>query len=480
VLKRGLVAVLVLAALGLGKRQPVQAAPPVSDQALQAYVAHLSLQRQLGQLFIAYAPANAKAAKQAVAKYHLGGLVLFGVDFAHGNAATKRRIASYQHASTVPLLIATDQEGGSVSRLSGSPNYANRPWLSPQEAYYRGGMPGVLREAAQMQAALQRVGVNWNFAPLADVAPDPKSYIYTRTMGLGYQGTAAYIRQVVPVMQTGKVAATLKHFPGYGDDGNTHTGFAADDRPLTQLTQADLLPFEAGIKQHVAAIMVTHIMLPALDAAYPASLSHKVVTGLLRQKLHYSGIIITDGLEMAAITDFAKAHHLNADVAAVQAGNDCLLNDDYATGIPALAKAVQIGKLSRQQVAASVLRVLKLKRQLGLLDSKQFPPAQVRVTKHQEARRSVVVSGQVYAAKARRVQAVVAGKTVASAPLKADGRYRLRVAKTTAVQHVRLQASGAAVAKLKVAAKPAWWPYVAGALGSVAVLLAAVWWRLRR
>ncbi len=467
-------------AITLRTSQPVHAAAQISDTALKTAVAHMSLRRQLGQLFIAYAPAQPKAAEALVAKYHVGGLVLFGVDFQQGSAATKKRIAGYQKASEIPLLIATDQEGGSVSRLSGSPNYAGKPWQSPQEAYYRGGMPQVLQVAQAMQKALHQVGVNWNFAPLADVAPDPHSYIYDRTMGLGYQGTAAYIHQVIPKMQQNQVAATLKHFPGYGDVGNTHTDFAADDRSLAQLADQDLLPFKAGIRQGVDAIMVTHIMLTALDDHYPASLSRRVVTGLLRHQLNYHGVIITDGLEMDAITDFAQAQHLNADVAALKAGNDCLLNDDYATGIPALAKAVNKGEISRQQVAASVLRVLQLKRKLGLLSASQFPPAQVRIQKHYRTAKQVTVQGQVYAAHPKRLQAVVAGHTVASTKLDQAGRFRLRLQPTNAVQTVRLQAAGAAAAKLTIPARPAIWPKAVAALVAVVIVIGGRFWLIRR
>ncbi|WP_390410028.1 glycoside hydrolase family 3 protein [Lacticaseibacillus jixiensis] len=501
--KWALVAAIAAGVVG-ASTQKVQAVgeTKISDAQLKAYIDGMSEDEQIGQLFISRTPQSPQQGRQAVAKYHLGGLVLFGTDFEAGSAEQlKQTVQSYQAQAKVPLLIATDQEGGTVSRLSSSPSYANSTFPSPQEAYQAGGMSSVLYQAELAAQDLHYIGVNWNFAPIADVAKDPNNYIYDRTFGKSYKETAEYIKQVVPAMQSQGVGATLKHFPGYGAAGDTHTGFAKTTTAYDTLAAQDLLPFKAGIDAGVDGIMVTHIVMTAIDNKYPASLSHKVITGVLRKKLGYKGVIITDGLEMGAIGQFKKANHIpSIDVLALQAGDDALLAEDYATGVPAIKKALAEHKLSHAQIKAADLHLLQLKNKLGLLEASAFikPNLAVAAT---NTTKSATIAGALQDPSVKagtKLLAQVAGHTVASAVLAQDGKFSFDVPLKAKPQRVvvrvaklhktlSLPAKGNHQTKKAVAAaKPSGhslkdsWPLMVVIGGVVIVLFGIVLLRRRR
>ncbi|WP_164509844.1 glycoside hydrolase family 3 N-terminal domain-containing protein [Lacticaseibacillus porcinae] len=429
--------------------QPVAAVgrDHITTADLKAKISQLSTDEQIGQLFISRAPATPEQVKSDVAKYHLGGLVLFGSDFQAGSAESlKQTVASYQAAAKVPLLVATDQEGGTVSRLSDSPSYQNTNWSSPQDAFAAGGMSNVLAQAKLTAETLKYVGVNWNFAPIADVAEDSSNYIYDRTFGQGYQSTAEYIKKVVPVMQKQGVGATLKHFPGYGAAGDTHTGFAKITTPYAELEKKDLLPFKAGIDAGVDGIMVTHIVMEAIDNTYPASLSHKVITGVLRKQLGYRGVIITDGLGMGAIGQFKAAHNIpSIDVLALQAGDDAVLATDYATAVPAIKAALQNHQLTTKQITTADLHLFQLKNKLGLLKPADYitPKLALSQYRQQQAKVTANVAVTMPSAKANTKLKVYAHhQLVDQVKLPKSGRVAIEVKRTSKVQPLTFKVAG--------------------------------------
>lgn len=241
-----------------------------------------------------------------IKKYNLRGIVLFGEDFSNQNVdSMKQKYVKFQDVSKYGLFIATDQEGGTVSRLSTSPQLTNgRSFLSPQEIYKQSGITGVVKEYSSVAKVLQSLGINWNFAPVADVSNNSSSFIYDRTLGQNYKLTAQYVSKVVPAIQKQQVAATLKHFPGYGSSGDTHTGFASDERSAAEVKKNDFLPFKAGIKAKADSALVGHVVVNNFDASKPASVS-KPVHEILRKELKFKGVIITDDIGMGALTNFA-------------------------------------------------------------------------------------------------------------------------------------------------------------------------------
>ncbi|WP_203626128.1 glycoside hydrolase family 3 protein [Lacticaseibacillus mingshuiensis] len=461
--KMGTAALAAAVMLGTGATQPVQAVslPKVDTATLDRYIDRMSLDEKIGQLFISRTPASVAQAQNDVAQYHLGGLILFGTDFSGQTVSSMQaKLAGFQAASKLPLLIATDQEGGTVSRLSDSAAIsAGRSFPSPQQSNAAGGTAAVVKAAEASAQLLKTLGVNWNFAPVADVSSDPNSFIYARTMGMSYADTANVISQVVPAIQNQGVAASLKHFPGYGSAIDTHTQFATVDRPLATLKAEDLVPFQAGINAGVDSVMVTHIVMSAIDPDYPASLSAKVVK-LLRGDLHFDGVIITDDLAMGAIKQFATAHHLSTpDVLAVQAGNDGVMADDYATGIPAIKAAVANGSITMTQLDSAVRHILQLKVKLGLVTAAMVETPRVTVTKTTTSGKTATITGRVIASKVSggsQIAATEGEKTLATSTVGNDGTFSLRVLLTSNVQRAVLtvKQAGVATATVVLAAAP--------------------------
>ena len=146
------------------------------------------------------------------------------------------------------MFIGSDEEGGTVTRASRNPNLFSEPFKSPQAIYSAGGMEALAQDALDKSQALLDLGINVNFAPVCDVSTDPNDFIYDRTLGQDAETTADYITRTVLTMGDAGEMAVLKHFPGYGNNADTHTGIAVDDRPMETFENSDLLPFKAGIE----------------------------------------------------------------------------------------------------------------------------------------------------------------------------------------------------------------------------------------
>ncbi len=273
-------------------------------------------------------------------------------------------IASYQAAATVPLFIGVDEEGGAINRISRFSAFRAAPFPSPQQLYQADGLAAVRRDTLEKCAFLRGLGINMNFAPVCDVSTEESDFIYARTLGQGPQQTAAYAREVVQAMAGQGVASVLKHFPGYGNNADTHTGIAHDMRSYETFEQTDFVPFRAGIEAGANVVLVCHNIVECMDAGMPASLSPRVHE-ILRQELGFSGVIVTDDLYMRGIRDFMGP--ADAAVQAVLAGNDLLCCTEFEVQVPAVVEAVRHGVINQAQVDASVLRILRLKQALGLL-----------------------------------------------------------------------------------------------------------------
>ncbi len=346
--------------------QPEAPEPTIEEQqqtAAKEYTEKLTLEQQTAQLFFARCP-DTDAAAQA-AEYSPGGYILFGRDFdGRTREEVQSDIASYQAAAAVPMLIGADEEGGTVVRVSANPSLRDTRFSSPQELYAEGGLDRIRSDTEEKDALLLSLGINVNLAPVCDISTDPSSFIYPRTLGQDAETTSEYIRTVVEQMKTDGIGMVLKHFPGYGGSADTHTGQAVDSRPLSDFEKNDLLPFEAGIDAGAQAVLVSHNIVTCLDADYPASLS-PAVHDLLRERLGFDGVIMTDDLAMQAVTDFTGDE--NAAVLAVQAGNDLLISSDFITQYNAVLDAVKAGTLRESDIEQAAQRVILWKIQLGLI-----------------------------------------------------------------------------------------------------------------
>ncbi len=344
--------------------QPPQEQVPMNeDQIIEELVSAMSLEEKVGQMFFVRCPETEAAEK--VAQYKLGGYILFGRDFQDKTAQEVRdTIASYQAAAGIPMLIGADEEGGTVVRASSNPHLFPSRCQSPQALYAQGGLDAILQDARQKSVTLLDLGVNVNFAPVADVSTDPADFIYARALGQDAQTTADYVAQVVQVMGQEHIGSVLKHFPGYGSNADTHTGIAVDQRPYETFETSDFLPFQAGVQAGADAVLVSHNIVTCMDPDLPASLS-PAVHQILREELGFTGVILTDDLAMEAVAQYAQDG--SAAVMAVQAGNDIVLTTDFETQIPQVIAAVENGSVSEEQIDQAVTRVLAWKYELGLL-----------------------------------------------------------------------------------------------------------------
>lgn len=326
-------------------------------------ISDMSLEQRVGQLFLARCSAD--TAVEDVQKYHLGGLVLFGDDFEGQTPdSMKQAIAAYQEAAEKPLLIAVDEEGGDVTRISRFPAFRDRRFCSLRKCYDRGGLEAVLTEEEEKCRLLSDLGINVNLGPVCDITTDADAFMYSRSLGQDSQTTADIAASIVNLMGAFRVGSVLKHFPGYGNNTDTHTGIAVDSRSLSELEGQDFIPFTAGIQAGCGAVMVGHIISEAFDPELPASLS-PAVHRYLREDLGFSGVIMTDDLVMQAITDQYGAGE--AAVMAVLAGNDLLCSTEYAVQYEAVLQAVLDGRIDIDVLNRAVRNVLEWKISLGLL-----------------------------------------------------------------------------------------------------------------
>lgn len=339
--------------------------PPAlsAEEEAQQILEGMSLDEKVGQMFIARCPES--NASQKVKEYHPGGYILFARDF-EGKTTEQvvQNLKSYQDASVVPMLIGVDEEGGTVNRVSQYTEFREKPFASPQDLYQAGGFEAIQRDTIEKCRLLQGLGINLNFAPVCDVSIHPGDFMYDRAFGKDAEQTAQYVETVVHTMKEQKMGCVLKHFPGYGNNEDTHTGIAYDNRPYSMFTESDFLPFQAGVEAGADVVLVSHNIVNCMDSQYPASLSPKVHE-ILREDIGFSGVIVTDDLVMDGVRDFADDEQVA--VLAVQAGNDLLCCTDFETQIPAVLRAVREGTITESRIDESVIRILKMKITLGLI-----------------------------------------------------------------------------------------------------------------
>ena len=339
-------------------------APPEPDPA-ELYVNNLPIEAQVAQMFFARCPEVDAAA--LAGEYDIGGYILFGRDFeGQTRESVTETIQSYQDAAATPMLIGVDEEGGTVVRISSNPNFRASKFRSPQSLYNEGGFDLITSDTKEKDALLASIGVNVNFAPVCDVSTNPNDFMNARSFGKDASQTSEFVRTVVGQMLADNTGMVLKHFPGYGNNIDTHTGIATDDRPIETFRESDFLPFQAGIAAGAQSVLVSHNIVTCMDSELPASLS-PAVHDILRDELGFEGVIMTDDLIMEAITDYTGGE--NAAVLAVQAGNDMLVSSDFVTQYNAVLAAVQDGTISEDRIRESAIRVIRWKMELGLLDA---------------------------------------------------------------------------------------------------------------
>lgn len=314
----------------------------------------LSLDEKIGQLFLVRLPDY--NANEILKKYQFGGYLFFQKDFAgKTQSEVKSMINDLQQASNIPLLTAVDEEGGKVTRISSNSNLVTSKFKSSRELYLSGGLYAIKKDTINKSQILYNLGLNLNLAPVVDVSTNPDDYIYERTLGEDAQTTSKYSETVIKASKQTNLSYTLKHFPGYGNNKDTHNQSSTDTRTYQELIENDLLPFKTGIEAGAEAVMVSHNIVEAIDADNPASLSSSI-HNLLRNELNFTGIIITDDLDMGAVSK-----NKNATLEAILAGNDLIITTDYEHSINSIKQALNDNIISVELIDKLAFRIIAWK-----------------------------------------------------------------------------------------------------------------------
>ncbi|MFF7328662.1 glycoside hydrolase family 3 N-terminal domain-containing protein [Streptomyces sp. NPDC008150] len=405
----GLTAALAVSGAAPGRPEPGAGAAPAArpasgtrrpdERKLRALVARMTLEEKVGQLFVMrvyghsatepdqadvdanLAEIGVRTAAELIAKYHVGGIIYFiwahNTRDPHQIAALSNGIqaASLGRPRGLPVLISTDQEHGLVCRI-GEP-----ATLFPGAmAVGAGGSRSDARTLGRISGAeLRALGVRQDYSPDADVNVNPANpVIGVRSFGADPKAVASLVTAEAAGYRSAGVAATAKHFPGHGDTTvDSHLGIPVITHSREVWDELDSVPFRAAIADGIDAIMTAHLMVPALDpSGDPATLSHPIVTGILRGELGYDGLVVTDALDMEGVR--TKYGDDRVPVLALLAGVDQLLNPPHLdVAWNAVLAAVRDGELTEARIEESVLRVLRLKARLGLFEEPYADPAAI-------------------------------------------------------------------------------------------------------
>ena len=347
---------------------------PTPEEQLEEYVnmciSEMPLEDKVASLFIVTPEAltgvgtvtqAGDATKEALSKYAVGGLIYFDKNIKSREQLTEM-LSTTASNSKYPLFLAVDEEGGSVSRIANS----NIDVVKVDEMSVIGTSQDVVaaREAGTtIGTYLKEFGFNLDFAPVADVITDAgNSVLGSRSFGTDATVAADMVSNVVEGMQEAGVNACLKHFPGLGSaEEDTHDGRVEITRTLEEMKNSDFIPFQAGIEAGADIVMVSHVTASAIDEeGLPSSLSKVIITDVLRGELGFDGVVITDALNMSAISEYYTADE--AAVMAITAGADMLLMpEDFETAYNGLLAAVQDGTISEERINESLRRIYRIK-----------------------------------------------------------------------------------------------------------------------
>jgi beta-N-acetylhexosaminidase len=323
-----------------------------------------ALRRQIGQLLIAgfHGDQIPVEIRSLAREFSLGGVILFG-----RNIVEPRQVAELCHEASqltadVPAWVSVDQEGGRVARLKAP----FTEWPPMATLGRSGDVQLAERFARALAAELKAVGITLDFAPVLDVHTNPRNpVIGDRALAERAEDVARLGSVIIRAMQGEGLAACGKHFPGHGDTNtDSHLELPLVEHPPERLREVEFVPFRAAIEAGVATIMTAHVLVPALDEQRPATLSKRIVTGLLRNELHYHGIIVSDDLEMKALANDYKVPE--SAVLAIEAGCDTLLIcsgdvDVQAAALEAIVHAVETERIRLTRVEDALRRQQRAK-----------------------------------------------------------------------------------------------------------------------
>ena len=349
-----------------------------AQQTAQALLDTMTDEEKLWQLFfvtpeaitnVNTATVAGEATKKALAQYPVGGIVYFAKNL-EDREQTVALLENTQSYAKIPLFLGVDEEGGTVSRVGSNPDMGV-PSVGDMRSLGKSQDPAAVYAAGQdIGGGLHALGFNLDFAPVADVAQGADSVIGSRSFGSDAELCASLAGVIVKSLRAEGIVSCLKHFPGYGSATvDDHNGTSVVEKTLSELETCDLVPFQTIIasEESVPFVMVSHLSYPNVTGSdTPADLSSSIVTDILRDKLEYQNVIITDSHSMASITDHYSAGE--AAVKALAAGCDMILMpSDLQAAFDAVKAAVADGTLSQARIDESVLRILTVKAEYGII-----------------------------------------------------------------------------------------------------------------
>lgn len=315
---------------------------------------NMTLDEKIGQLLLVRYPENNQS--EILKKYNFAGYIFYAKDFYDKSSADVIEMTSaVQNASSIPLLTAVDEEGGKVVRISSNPKLVGERFKSSSELYKLGGFEAISADTIYKSHILSTLGFNLNLAPVVDVSTDANDYMYERTLKEDTDLTSIYAKTVIKSSKGTGVSYTLKHFPGYGNNKDTHIDSSFDERSYEEILSDALPPFISGIEEGAEAVMVSHNVVRSIDSENPASLSSEI-NKLLREKLNFTGIIITDDVAMLALKDIS-----DTSSKAIKAGSDLVITTDYVESFNAIKKALKDDVIDEERINHSVFRILAWK-----------------------------------------------------------------------------------------------------------------------
>lgn len=349
-----------------------------AQQTAQALLDTMTDEEKLWQLFfvtpeaitnVNTATVAGETTKKALEQYPVGGIVYFAKNL-EDREQTVALLENTQSYAKIPLFLGVDEEGGTVSRVGSNPDM-DVPSVGDMRSLGKSQDPAAVYAAGQdIGGGLYALGFNLDFAPVADVAQGADSVIGSRSFGSDAELCASLAGVIVKSLRAEGIVSCLKHFPGYGSATvDDHNGTSVVEKTLSELESCDLIPFQTIIasEESVPFVMVSHLSYPNVTGSdTPADLSASIVTDILRDKLDYRNVIITDSHSMASITDHYSAGE--AAVKALAAGCDMILMpSDLQAAFDAVKAAVADGTLSQARINGSVLRILTVKAEYGII-----------------------------------------------------------------------------------------------------------------
>lgn len=361
---------------------PVSAEEPVPsiEETIQAYIQKMSPEEKIGQLLmpafrtLTYGEDVAVLSQEMaelIQRYQVGGVILFKENIKTPNQV-KRFTDDLQATSHIPLWIGVDEEGGQVSRIAVNPDMGFTPILEAFEIGKTGEPEQAYKVGQELAQMLKNLGFNMDFAPVADIWSNPNNTVIgTRSFGVNQQQVSPMVIAMMTGLEEEGILPVIKHFPGHGDtQEDTHVGRAFVNQSLDELFQRELVPFKKAIAAGADAVMVAHVELPQIDEGRPASLSHKVITGILRKQMSFEGLVITDALDMSAITNqFGKGE---AALQSFLAGTDILLMPDIEEAYKVLLNAYQTNIITQERLNESVYKILHTKYKYNIIEETFF------------------------------------------------------------------------------------------------------------